>query len=727
MIRTKLTQNSKVINLQMTTLNTTNNTLNKNVLSRLAIPKSKAPCCSKNCGNKTIGTSIYCANHSLNNTFKHPGNIESKGQTNYLRVGGIKNSNENDSLNVNSLSYKSSLLNKRNLFNERIKNNILNKGDYKTIDASSSTLKSQMNEYALNGKNLNNNGNNKHVTNDKNAFRERSRCYNSSAYNNNQTENNEDTKSTVKLECTGKYNYNSKCNYNTIDYQEISSNANLPFKKSDPIIINNHNNYYINQIYPSNNDISTQNAQIMNNQTEVFQDFDSINKKVLFTGHSRNSSKLNSHANTIDKENFEIVGENTFQFIKTESNYHHNYNLSSNNELNLLDKIRNNITSSNFSTLSRSHTLHSFTTSKQRVIDQLNKELLNKEIDRNLYCFKKLQTFKDWEYYGKEFKKQLFIDQQIHRRSKVSNLFQNNFNKVNERMRAKMVDWMIEVLYSYETNENTFFLAVELLDSYLTNNCSRLILPSDLHLIGCTCMFIASKILDIRPLKLKTIYEKIAHEKLSTKEIKDQEVEILKVLKFNVYLPTIYEYSSLYSYELFILLNEGNLRKDSLSCDNSCTVCNCSGEEIKLEELNLELKSSNEEFNKQIKQKTIHVESFIYNNDFILLFKSVLTYVQKLIFHDYKLTSEYPSVLAAGSIVVAFKICEQITKCSFLTNNIVVYLQEISDISNYELIVMSQNILKLCQEFEEVYKGLENLNKIHVSEITSFTVKSKKD
>ena len=87
-------------------------------------------------------------------------------------------------------------------------------------------------------------------------------------------------------------------------------------------------------------------------------------------------------------------------------------------------------------------------------------------------------------------------------------------------MRAKMIDWMIEVLHSYRTNENTFYLAVEIIDAYLTNNDQRLILPSDLHLIGCTSMFLASKIIDIRPLKLKTVFEKIAHEKFPITDIK---------------------------------------------------------------------------------------------------------------------------------------------------------------------------------------------------------------
>ena len=38
---------------------------------------------------------------------------------------------------------------------------------------------------------------------------------------------------------------------------------------------------------------------------------------------------------------------------------------------------------------------------------------------------------------------------------------------------------------------------------------------SDLHLIGVTSMFLSSKFEDIYPLKMKTVFEKIGHQKLS--------------------------------------------------------------------------------------------------------------------------------------------------------------------------------------------------------------------
>ena len=82
-----------------------------------------------------------------------------------------------------------------------------------------------------------------------------------------------------------------------------------------------------------------------------------------------------------------------------------------------------------------------------------------------------------------------------------------------------MVDWMIEVLTNFKCEDQTFFLAISLLDRYLKNKreCQEI---ADLHIMGVTTMFIASKYEDIYPLKMKMIFEKIAHKKIPIKRIK---------------------------------------------------------------------------------------------------------------------------------------------------------------------------------------------------------------
>ena len=73
-----------------------------------------------------------------------------------------------------------------------------------------------------------------------------------------------------------------------------------------------------------------------------------------------------------------------------------------------------------------------------------------------------------------------------------------------------MIDWMVEVLTNFKCEDQTFFLSVALMDRYL-KQVSHSIQVADLHIIGVTSMFIASKFEDIHPLKMKIVYEKIGH------------------------------------------------------------------------------------------------------------------------------------------------------------------------------------------------------------------------
>jgi hypothetical protein len=41
-------------------------------------------------------------------------------------------------------------------------------------------------------------------------------------------------------------------------------------------------------------------------------------------------------------------------------------------------------------------------------------------------------------------------------------------HKIDKEIRTKMVDWMIEVLSSFNCDHNTFFVSIDLMDSFLT-------------------------------------------------------------------------------------------------------------------------------------------------------------------------------------------------------------------------------------------------------------------
>jgi len=111
-----------------------------------------------------------------------------------------------------------------------------------------------------------------------------------------------------------------------------------------------------------------------------------------------------------------------------------------------------------------------------------------------------------------------------------------------------MIDWMIEVLTNFKCDDQTFFLAVSLQDRF-AKGCEKTLEVGDLHVLGVTSMFVASKFEDIYPLKMKTVHEKIAHSKLDVEKIKTLELEIMRIIKYKIHAPTVLDFLKVYLLE----------------------------------------------------------------------------------------------------------------------------------------------------------------------------------
>lgn len=68
----------------------------------------------------------------------------------------------------------------------------------------------------------------------------------------------------------------------------------------------------------------------------------------------------------------------------------------------------------------------------------------------------------------------------------------SNHPGLQPRMRAILLDWLIEVCEVYKLHRETYYLAVDYLDRYLSSNVQ--ISKTRLQLIGITCLFIAAKV-----------------------------------------------------------------------------------------------------------------------------------------------------------------------------------------------------------------------------------------
>ncbi len=71
-------------------------------------------------------------------------------------------------------------------------------------------------------------------------------------------------------------------------------------------------------------------------------------------------------------------------------------------------------------------------------------------------------------------------------------------------------------------------------------------------------MFIASKYEDVQPLKMKMVYEKIAHKKLPIEKIKAMELEILKTIHYKIPAPSILDFLKVYLKDVLDIGHLGN-------------------------------------------------------------------------------------------------------------------------------------------------------------------------
>lgn len=84
---------------------------------------------------------------------------------------------------------------------------------------------------------------------------------------------------------------------------------------------------------------------------------------------------------------------------------------------------------------------------------------------------------------------------------------------ISSSIHLKMIDWMVEVLSVYQSSEETFFLAIKVMDLYISK--AQNLKTSNIHLIGVTSMFIASKYEDVYPIPLSMFVHQIGHNQFT--------------------------------------------------------------------------------------------------------------------------------------------------------------------------------------------------------------------
>lgn len=190
------------------------------------------------------------------------------------------------------------------------------------------------------------------------------------------------------------------------------------------------------------------------------------------------------------------------------------------------------------------------------------------------------------------------------------------------------------------------------MDVYLQKT-NKMLETKDIHLIGVTSMLLASKMEEIIPFKVSTVVDKMTHGKMKPKEVVDCETEILTALNFK-----LLEQPSIYVFVEFLLVKLG-FHDNPLS----------------------------EDVNK------------------------VVTYITKMLLHDYSLITKYPlKYLGASCIYICFKIIEQVNR-DFKTKVFVEKLKLMLDLNEQTFYASSESLLALAKTFEKTFPFAKNLLK----------------
>lgn len=159
-------------------------------------------------------------------------------------------------------------------------------------------------------------------------------------------------------------------------------------------------------------------------------------------------------------------------------------------------------------------------------------------------------------------------------------LMMSRHPSLQPRMRSILLNWLSEVSEVYQLHRETYYLAVDFFDRYLSVQSN--IPKQQLQLIGVTCLFMASKMEEIYPPKVKD-FAYVTDGACTVEQIITKELVILRCLKWKLSSLTVNSWLTIYM-QLYAVL-EKEPRSDRLpvatpSSPTSTTTVTASSEDV---------------------------------------------------------------------------------------------------------------------------------------------------
>jgi cyclin B len=136
-------------------------------------------------------------------------------------------------------------------------------------------------------------------------------------------------------------------------------------------------------------------------------------------------------------------------------------------------------------------------------------------------------------------------------------MYMTNQNDINAKMRAILIDWLVEVHMKFRLVPETLYLCVNIIDRY----CKKVqVRRSKLQLVGVTALLIACKYEEIYPPEVRDcVY--ITDRAYQSSEVLDMEQDIVHKLGFRMTVPTAYPFLQRY----FTLVKASDVVKHAAS------------------------------------------------------------------------------------------------------------------------------------------------------------------
>lgn len=111
---------------------------------------------------------------------------------------------------------------------------------------------------------------------------------------------------------------------------------------------------------------------------------------------------------------------------------------------------------------------------------------------------------------------------------------------ISDSLRSKVIDWVIEIHYKFQSSPRTLYLTVKLIDCFMSKTHG--LCPNDLHLLSLSCVYLSSKYEDLFPIQLLSVAQIIGQCAIPKEEILAKERELLSLMDFNLHIPVLYDF-----------------------------------------------------------------------------------------------------------------------------------------------------------------------------------------